>query len=74
MTRLPVLVNATVTNKDSSGAQHIEYHSLSAALALVVQLLTAATALAPLVLVLLFNAVIFTPLILPSLTGTNAFV
>jgi hypothetical protein len=69
MTPLPTPVYATAANKDSSGAQQTAYQALSAALTLVVHVLTHATALAPLVRVRAFSAPIFTPLILPSPEG-----
>jgi hypothetical protein len=69
MTWLPVPVYATATNRLSSAAQHTEVQALFAALARVVHVLTAATALAPLVRVRLFSAVMFTPLIRPSALG-----
>lgn len=72
-TRLPVPEYDTATNKDNSGAQHTEYQSVSAALARVVHVLTAATALAALVRVRAFSAVIFTPLIFPAAAGTVRF-
>ena len=74
ITRLPTPLYATVTNNDSSEDQHTECQPVFAVELRVVQLLTAATALAPLVRVRAFSAVIFTPLILPSLTGINASV
>jgi len=71
MTRLPVPENATATNRDSSAAQQTDNQTLFAALVLVVQVLTQSTALAPLVRVRLFRAVMLTPLILPSALGAD---
>jgi len=71
MTRFPVPDHAMATNNDNSGAQHTEAQLLSAALTRVVQVLTQSTALAPLVRVRLFSAVIFTPLIRPSALGAD---
>jgi hypothetical protein len=69
MTRSPVPVSATVANKDSSGAQQTELHLFCTKFVRVVQLLTHSAALAPLARVLLFSAVMLTPLINPSALG-----
>ena len=69
MTRLPVPLSATATNNESSLAQHTESQLLSAADVRVVHVLTQSTALAPLVRVRLFSAVMLTPLMSPSALG-----
>jgi hypothetical protein len=69
MTRFPVPLVATAANKDSSDAQQTENQLLSTALTRVVQVLTHSAALAPLVRVRLFSAVMLTPLINPSALG-----
>jgi predicted DNA-binding protein len=71
ITRLPVPEYATATNILSSLDQHTEYQLLSAADVRAVHVLTHSAALAPLVLVRLFSAVMFTPLTSPSELGST---